>query len=62
VGVAGGCYIRTGFVNLGVDCESSGVDGLVTLDDDTFFVDQDEIGDFYLREVLGEGIEPEVVS
>jgi hypothetical protein len=44
-----------------VDSKRGGVDGLVALDDIAILVHEDEIRDADLREVLGEGIQPEVV-
>jgi hypothetical protein len=43
VGVAGGVDVGAGLVDLRVDGEGGGVDGLVALDDLAVFVDEDQV-------------------
>lgn len=41
--MASGCYVGAGFVDLRVDGEGGGVDGLFAFDYDAVFVDEDEV-------------------
>lgn len=58
VSVTRSVYIRSGLVDLGMDGEGCGVDGLVADDDFAVFVDEDKVADADEGEVLGKGIEP----
>lgn len=50
------------FVYLGMDCESSGIDRLISNDYLAIFVDEYQIGHAYLREVFGQWVEPCSIS
>lgn len=56
--VAGGVDVRAALVDRGVDCERGGIDGFVAFDNGAVFVYEDEVRDFDLAEVGGEGVEP----
>ena len=51
-------HVWATLVDGAVDGKGGGVDGLVALDDGAGLVDEDEVGDFDLGEVRGEGVEP----
>lgn len=44
-----------------MDSECGGVDGLIAYHDVPIFVDEDQVRDADLGEVLGEGVEPEMI-